>query len=148
MASINSVSLLSEAAFGCGMRLLEDPLLSHANLRKGHLATVMKGGQAAGQFKDSFIKANRALAPLGDSPAALLPSKSRFQSPALLRPRYICLSCSESCLSNERRAHTEKTGHQFCMHPLRLLSTQVNHVLINYLIRYGFKSAKRVLSGL
>lgn len=98
MASINSVSLLSEAAFGCG-----------------HLATVMKSGQAAGQFKDSFIKANRALAPLGDSPAALFPSKSRFQSSALLRPRYICLSCSESCLSNERRAHTEKTGHQFYM---------------------------------
>lgn len=91
--------------------------LPHADLRKEHLATVMKGGQTAGQFKESFIKANRALAPLGDSPAALLPPKSRFQSSALLRPRYICLSCSEPCFSNERRAHTEKTGHQFCMHP-------------------------------
>lgn len=91
--------------------------LSHTDLRTEHLATVMKGGQTAGQFKDSFIKAHRALAPMGDPPAALLPSKSRLQASALLRPRYICLSCSESCLNYERSPHTEKTGHQFCMHP-------------------------------
>lgn len=120
MASINSVSLLSEAAFGCGMRLIQISSVFvfsyQADPRAEHLAaTLTQGGQPTDQLKNSFTQTNSALSPIGDPPGSSFPQKSRLQSSALLRPKYICLSCSQSCVNSERNAHTEKTGHQFCM---------------------------------
>lgn len=93
----------------------------------------MQSEQNASQFKDSFIKTHTKLAPLGEPPGSLLSQKSRLQSTALLRPKYICLSCSETCMNSERSAHSEKTGHRFCMQSrvLRSISTRLANEPLN-----------------
>ncbi|KAF7125194.1 hypothetical protein CNMCM5793_001303 [Aspergillus hiratsukae] len=104
MASITSVSLLSEAEFGCE-----------------HLAAILtQSGNTADQFKSSFLKTHAALAP---RPLALFPKpptaddfpkqKGSLRPASLLRPKYTCLTCSEVCAPANRQAHTKETGHQF-----------------------------------
>ncbi|CEN59638.1 Putative Ubiquitin C-terminal hydrolase Ubp8 [Aspergillus calidoustus] len=91
MATVASVSLLSEAEFGCE-----------------HLASVlMQDGVVNNQFKTSFIKTHNSL---GRRDAS-----SKTASSGLLKPRYTCVTCSEPFMNGDRRIHTEKTGHQFYM---------------------------------
>lgn len=117
-----------------------------ADSRAEHLAaTLTQGGQPADQLKDSFIQTNNELSPIGDPPGSSFPQKSRLESSALLRPKYICLSCSQSCVNSERSAHTQKTGHQFCMQAPR---ASANQLLINLSIRHGLQSPELVLSTL
>ncbi|KAL6239112.1 hypothetical protein BDW75DRAFT_199647 [Aspergillus navahoensis] len=90
MATVASVSLLSEAEFGCE-----------------HLASqLMHEGPASSQFKTSFIKTHNALG-----------RRDVFHShpSSVLKPKYTCLTCSEPCMNGDRKAHTERTGHQFYM---------------------------------
>ncbi|PLB34555.1 putative ubiquitin C-terminal hydrolase Ubp8 [Aspergillus candidus] len=99
MASVISVSLLSESEFGCE-----------------HLATQL--GQDPGvaeQFKASFIKAHNALAPHPKSLETALKQNPAPRASTLLKPKYMCLTCADTCLSNERKAHADKTGHSFYM---------------------------------
>ncbi|KAL3428836.1 hypothetical protein BDV09DRAFT_181414 [Aspergillus tetrazonus] len=90
MATVASVSLLSEAEFGCE-----------------HLASqLMHDSAASNQFKSSFIKTHNALG-----------RRDIFNSnpSSYLKPKYTCLTCSEPCMNGDRKAHTENTGHQFYM---------------------------------
>ncbi|BDD55625.1 hypothetical protein MAP00_001119 [Monascus purpureus] len=93
MASIHSASAISESAFGCE-----------------HLAALMLNEKAAGQFKGDFMKTHNLLTRSPKPVESLL-----LQSMDLLRPKYVCLTCSEPCVNGDRKTHTEKTGHQFYM---------------------------------
>ncbi|KAJ5482937.1 hypothetical protein N7539_006383 [Penicillium diatomitis] len=97
MASLDSVTLLSEAAFGCE-----------------HLAAIMQDQSTAGLFKDGYRKQYAALAPYTKPETAAVPT-SGLRTVATLKPKYHCLSCFEGCLNTEREAHTKKTGHAFFM---------------------------------
>ncbi|KAJ5662468.1 uncharacterized protein N7477_010084 [Penicillium maclennaniae] len=97
MASLDSVNLLAEAAYGCE-----------------HLAIVLKDGQTASQLKNGFRKHHESLAPM-TKPEAVAVQASGLRTVASLKPKYHCLNCSEICLKNERKAHTKKTGHVFYM---------------------------------
>ncbi|KAL4791199.1 hypothetical protein BDV19DRAFT_313846 [Aspergillus venezuelensis] len=89
LATVASVSLLSEAEFGCE-----------------HLASQLQNdGSASNEFRTSFIRTHNAL---GRRDAKTSP-------PSLLKPKYTCLTCSEPCMNGDRKAHTEKTGHSFYM---------------------------------
>ncbi|KAF7591377.1 hypothetical protein BBP40_001603 [Aspergillus hancockii] len=91
MASVACVSLLSEAEFGCE-----------------HLATQLsQDGGVGDQFKTSFIKTHKAL--------SARPRSGDLRTTSFLKPKYICLTCSESFMNGDRKSHTEKTGHQFYM---------------------------------
>ncbi|KAB8079422.1 ubiquitin carboxyl-terminal hydrolase [Aspergillus leporis] len=98
MASVACVSLLSEAEFGCE-----------------HLATQLsQDGGAGDQFKTSFIKTHNSLsnrARSGDLPT----TQNGLRTISFLKPRYMCLTCSDAFVNGDREAHTEKTGHQFYM---------------------------------
>lgn len=97
MASVACVSLLSEAEFGCE-----------------HLAVQLsQDGSASDQFKAYFIKSHNSLAPRksGDLPA----TQNSLRTTSFLKPKYMCLNCSGSFTIGDRKAHTEKTGHQFYM---------------------------------
>ncbi|EAW06899.1 putative ubiquitin C-terminal hydrolase Ubp8 [Aspergillus clavatus NRRL 1] len=99
MASITSVSLLSEAEFGCE-----------------HLASILaQDGNTANQFKSSFIKTHKALAPQRIATEDLAKQKGGLRPASLLRPKYTCLTCSEACVPAKRETHTGETGHQFYM---------------------------------
>ncbi|KAG2418063.1 hypothetical protein HFD88_001163 [Aspergillus terreus] len=99
MASVASVSLLSEAEFGCE-----------------HLAAQLQNqGGAADQFKSAFIKTHNSLAPNPRSAESLSKQNAGFRIANILKPKYACLTCSESFLNSGRKAHTEKSGHQFFM---------------------------------
>ncbi|KAJ5905164.1 uncharacterized protein N7473_002080 [Penicillium subrubescens] len=95
MATLDSVQILSEAAFGCE-----------------HLATIMQDQSTAGQFKNGYRKQFEALAPYTKPETAAVPT-SGLRTVATLKPKYHCLSCTEVCLNSERKAHTKKTGHVF-----------------------------------
>ncbi|KAJ5570624.1 uncharacterized protein N7459_010054 [Penicillium hispanicum] len=97
MANLDSIRLLSEAAFGCE-----------------HVATVFKDGQNAGQFKSGFRKHFDSLAPY-TKPEPVAVQTTGLRTVASLKPKYHCLMCSEICLNTERKAHTKKTGHVFYM---------------------------------
>lgn len=97
MANLDSIHLLSEAAYGCE-----------------HLAAVLKDQQTAGQFKTGFRKHYDSLAPFTKPETAGVPA-SGLRTVATLKPKYHCLTCSEACLNTERKAHTKKTGHAFYM---------------------------------
>lgn len=113
MASIHSASAISESAFGCGMQGILLKLgflgLSFADLDQEHLAALMLNEKAAGQFKGDFMKTHNLLTRSPKPVESLL-----LQSMDLLRPKYVCLTCSEPCVNGDRKTHTEKTGHQFC----------------------------------
>lgn len=79
-----------------------------------HLATVLKNGQTAGQFKVSFRKLYDALAPY-TKPEPVAIQTTGLRTVSSLKPKYHCVSCPEVCLNTERKAHTKKTGHGFCM---------------------------------
>ncbi|PYH46855.1 putative ubiquitin C-terminal hydrolase Ubp8 [Aspergillus saccharolyticus JOP 1030-1] len=99
VASVVSVSLLSEAEFGCE-----------------HLATQLgQDASTADQFKSSFIKAHNSLAVLPKPMDGLAKQNGRLKVNGFLKPKYICLTCSEMCLMGDRQAHTNKTGHSFFM---------------------------------
>ncbi|KAJ5777665.1 hypothetical protein N7520_000911 [Penicillium odoratum] len=97
MANLDSIHLLSEAAYGCE-----------------HLATLLKNGQTAGQFKISFRKMYEALAPY-TKPEPVAVQTTGLRTVSSLKPKYHCVSCPEVCLNTERKAHTKKTGHVFYM---------------------------------
>ncbi|KAJ6170981.1 hypothetical protein N7470_000048 [Penicillium chermesinum] len=94
VASLESVQLLSEASYGCE-----------------HLAAVL-GGSNADQFKRSFCSQYESLAPY-TKPEAVAVQTTGLRTVSSLKPKYHCLTCSEICLSTERRAHTKSTGHVF-----------------------------------
>ncbi|GAA87954.1 ubiquitin C-terminal hydrolase Ubp8 [Aspergillus luchuensis IFO 4308] len=96
MASVLSISLLSEAEYGCE-----------------HLATQMgQDVSTAEQFKNAFIKAHNSL---GHLQRSIDSSKQngRLKSKDFLKPKYTCLTCGEAMPMGGRKAHTEKTSHQF-----------------------------------
>ncbi|KKK13802.1 hypothetical protein P175DRAFT_0511588 [Aspergillus ochraceoroseus IBT 24754] len=94
MASVASVSLLSEAEFGCE-----------------HLASKLTNdGPASDQFKKSFLNANNALGRTN-----LDGSSTKIISSRFLKPKYTCVACSEVFMNGDRKAHADKTGHQFYM---------------------------------
>ncbi|KAJ5871288.1 uncharacterized protein N7529_003641 [Penicillium soppii] len=96
MASLDSVNLLSEAAFGCE-----------------HLAALLsKDEKTAGQFKVEFRKKDTLLAPYS-KPEAVAVQTTGLRTVESLKPKFHCLSCSEVCLDIERQAHTAETGHVF-----------------------------------
>jgi ubiquitin carboxyl-terminal hydrolase 22/27/51 len=97
MATLDSAILLAEAAYGCE-----------------HLALILKDTQTAGQFRNGFRKHHDSLAPM-TKPEAVAIQTSGLRTVASLKPKYHCLSCSETCLNSERKAHTKKTGHLFYM---------------------------------
>lgn len=68
----------------------------------------------AEQFKASFTKAHNALAPHPKSLETALKQNPALRASTLLKPKYMCLTCGDTCLSNERKAHADKTGHSFC----------------------------------
>lgn len=119
MANLDSVHLLSEAAYGCGMYLLScmalplDPDRTDPQPPE-HLAAVLTDQQTAGQFKNGFRKHFESLAPY-TKPDAVAVQITGLRTVASLKPKYHCLTCSETCLNTERKAHTKKTGHVFCM---------------------------------
>jgi hypothetical protein len=82
-----------------------------------HLAAVLRDQQTAGQFKSGFRKRYDSLAPY-TKPEAVAVQASGLRTVATLKPKYHCLSCSETCLNSERKAHTKKTGHVFCTIPI------------------------------
>ncbi|KAK5795923.1 hypothetical protein VI817_005208 [Penicillium citrinum] len=96
-ASLDSIHLLSEAAYGCE-----------------HLAAVFREQNTAGQFKSGFRKQYDALAPY-TKPETVAVQASGLRTVATLKPKYHCLTCFEACLNTERKAHTKKTGHIFYM---------------------------------
>ncbi|KAJ5949365.1 hypothetical protein N7454_000949 [Penicillium verhagenii] len=97
MANLESISMLSEAAYGCE-----------------HLAAFMEDVEAAAKFKIAFRKMFESLAPYTKvEPVAVQTTGLRTLSS--LKPKYHCVSCPEVCLSTERKAHTKKTGHLFYM---------------------------------
>ncbi|KAH8435032.1 putative ubiquitin C-terminal hydrolase Ubp8 [Aspergillus melleus] len=99
MASVASVTLLSEAEFGCE-----------------HLATQLAhAGSTANQFKNSFLKTHNALAPHPITAEMIGKNNTSSRAYSLLRPKYTCLTCSEACTPSSRNKHTEKTGHSFFM---------------------------------
>lgn len=75
---------------------------------------MLKDGQNAGQLKNGFRKHHDSLAPM-TKPEAVAIQTSGLRTVASLKPKYHCLNCSEVCLKSERKAHTKKTGHVFCM---------------------------------
>lgn len=79
-----------------------------------HLALILKDAQTASQFRNGFRKHHDSLAPM-TKPEAVAIQTSGLRTVASLKPKYHCLSCSEICLNSERKAHTKKTGHGFCM---------------------------------
>lgn len=79
-----------------------------------HLATVLQDQQTAGQFKVAFRKHYESLAPY-TKPEAVAVQTTGLRTVASLKPKYHCVTCSEVCLNDERKAHTKKTGHVFCM---------------------------------
>ncbi|PWY88442.1 ubiquitin carboxyl-terminal hydrolase [Aspergillus heteromorphus CBS 117.55] len=97
MASVLSISLLSEAEFGCE-----------------HLGALLKqDGGTAEQFKSAFIKTHNAL---GAFPKSTETAKNgRLRAKGFLKPKYTCLTCSETMALGDRKAHSEKTDHQFFM---------------------------------
>ncbi|KNG83968.1 ubiquitin carboxyl-terminal hydrolase [Aspergillus nomiae NRRL 13137] len=98
MASVACVSLLSEAEFGCE-----------------HLtAQLSQDGGAGDQFRASFIKTHNALAPRSKSGESATTQKG-LRTTSFLKPKYMCLTCSDPFINGDRKAHTEKTGHQFYM---------------------------------
>ncbi|KAJ5779765.1 Peptidase C19 ubiquitin carboxyl-terminal hydrolase 2 [Penicillium paradoxum] len=98
MATLDSVQLLSEAAFGCE-----------------HLAVVLsKDEKTAGQFKDRFRKQYQLLAPFSKPETVAVPTTG-LRTVESLKPKYHCLSCPEVCLSTNRADHTAETGHAFYM---------------------------------
>ncbi|OJJ40307.1 hypothetical protein ASPWEDRAFT_166387 [Aspergillus wentii DTO 134E9] len=99
MASIDSVTLLSEAEYGCE-----------------HLATILSQDEnTAGQFKSSFIKTHHKLAPQTTPSSGTSQQKPGLHYSSLLKPKYTCLTCSEACVNGDRKTHTQKTGHRFYM---------------------------------
>ncbi|OGM50094.1 ubiquitin carboxyl-terminal hydrolase [Aspergillus bombycis] len=98
MASVACVSLLSEAEFGCE-----------------HLtAQLSQDGGAGDQFRASFIKTHNALAPRSRSGESATTQKG-LRATTFLKPKYMCLTCSDVFVNGDRKAHTDKTGHQFYM---------------------------------
>ncbi|GAQ45247.1 hypothetical protein AtubIFM54640_011431 [Aspergillus tubingensis] len=98
MASVLSISLLSEAEYGCE-----------------HLATLMgQDVSTAEQFKNAFIKAHNSLGHLQRSMDSSK-QNGRLKSKDFLKPKYTCLTCGETMPMGGRKAHTEKTSHQFYM---------------------------------
>ncbi|KAJ5544559.1 Peptidase C19 ubiquitin carboxyl-terminal hydrolase 2 [Penicillium sp. DV-2018c] len=98
MATLDSVHLLSEAAFGCE-----------------HLAVILtKDPKTAGQFKEQFRRLYRSLAPYSKPETAALPTAG-LRTVESLKPKYHCLSCPEICLSPTRAQHTADSGHAFYM---------------------------------
>ncbi|KAE8150426.1 ubiquitin carboxyl-terminal hydrolase [Aspergillus avenaceus] len=96
MASVACVSLLSEAEFGCE-----------------HIATqITQEGGAGDQFKTSFIKTHNALAP---HTKGALTAQNGVHTTGFLKPKYMCLGCSEVFTNGDRKTHAEKTGHRFYM---------------------------------
>lgn len=79
-----------------------------------HLATILQDQQTAGQFKIAFRKQYEALAPY-TKPEGVAVQTTGLRTVASLKPKYHCVTCSEVCLNTERKAHTKKTGHVFCM---------------------------------
>lgn len=79
-----------------------------------HLATQMgQDVSAAEQFKNAFIKAHNSLGHLQRSMDSSK-QNGRLKSKDFLKPKYTCLTCGESMPMGGRKAHTEKTSHQFC----------------------------------
>ncbi|KAJ5989867.1 hypothetical protein N7499_010396 [Penicillium canescens] len=98
MATLDSVQILSEAAFGCE-----------------HLAAFLsKDEKTAVQFKNEFRKHDKMLAPYSKTETVAVPTTG-LRTVESLKPKYHCLSCSEICLGTKRKAHTADTGHQFYM---------------------------------
>lgn len=86
-----------------------------ADSLKEHLAAQLQNqGGAADQFKSAFIKTHNSLAPNPRSAESLSKQNAGFRIANILKPKYACLTCSESFLNSGRKAHTEKSGHQFC----------------------------------
>lgn len=120
MASLDSVTVLSEAAFGCGKSSLFKSFIpvdtrhrEEADFPSEHLAAILQDQSTAGLFKSGYRKQYEALAPYTKPETAAVPT-SGLRTVATLKPKYHCLSCSEGCLNSERQAHTKKTGHAFC----------------------------------
>ncbi|THC91464.1 hypothetical protein EYZ11_009072 [Aspergillus tanneri] len=114
MASVASVSLLSEAEFGCE-----------------HLATQLTpAGTTADQFKSAFIKTHNALSPR-PKPTEL-PSKqsASVRASALLRPKYTCLTCAEMCTDVGRKAHAQQTGHSFFAQKRRFSESSADELYV------------------
>ena len=86
----------------------------HSDNELEHLAAVLKDGQTAGQFKSGFRKQVVSLAPY-TKPEVVTAQTTGLRTVASLKPKYHCLTCSESCLHTERKSHTKQTGHLFCM---------------------------------
>ncbi|RAL03790.1 putative ubiquitin C-terminal hydrolase Ubp8 [Aspergillus ibericus CBS 121593] len=99
MASVHSISLLSEAEFGCE-----------------HLAAQLgQDGSTSEQFKSAFIKTHNALSNFPRSTDLSVKQSTRLKAKGFLKPKYTCLTCSEAISMADRKAHTEKTSHQFYM---------------------------------
>jgi ubiquitin carboxyl-terminal hydrolase 22/27/51 len=116
MASLDSVNLLSEAAFGCGEFRFDlcTNSLCPADPPLEHLAALLsKDEKTAGQFKVEFRKKDTLLAPYS-KPEAVAVQTTGLRTVESLKPKFHCLSCSEVCLDIERQAHTAETGHVFC----------------------------------
>ncbi|KUM65309.1 hypothetical protein ACN42_g1750 [Penicillium freii] len=96
MATLDSVQLLSEAAFGCV-----------------HLASILsKDEKTAGQFREAFCRQYKLLAPFSKTDTVAVPTTG-LRTVESLKPKYHCLSCAEVCLGSKRAEHTAATGHAF-----------------------------------
>ncbi|KAJ5505340.1 Peptidase C19 ubiquitin carboxyl-terminal hydrolase 2 [Penicillium expansum] len=96
MATLDSVQLLSEAAFGCV-----------------HLAAILsKDEKTAGQFREEFSRQYKLLAPFSKTDTVAAPTTG-LRTVESLKPKYHCLSCAEVCLGSKRAEHTAATGHAF-----------------------------------
>lgn len=115
-----------------------------ADSLKEHLAAQLQNqGGAADQFKSAFIKTHNSLAPNPRSAESLSKQNAGFRIANILKPKYACLTCSESFLSSGRKAHTEKSGHQFCKF-VSLIAGQPRSNLPSY----GVKKSDTLLPGL
>jgi hypothetical protein len=80
-----------------------------------HLRELLEKDQkTAGQFYRSFVHTHASLAP--KPIASKIPARSK-SIPLLslsLKASYPCLDCSIVCAPEDRKAHSEKTGHKFC----------------------------------
>ncbi|GAB1194865.1 hypothetical protein APSETT444_004116 [Aspergillus pseudonomiae] len=113
MASVACVSLLSEAEFGCE-----------------HLtAQLSQDGGAGDQFRASFIKTHNALAPRSKSGESATTQKG-LRTTSFLKPKYMCLTCSDPFINGDRKAHTEKTGHQFFAQKRRFSESSTDELYV------------------